>query len=103
MENKYYSLTEELKESKRIDDQFIHIIDGLSLEDLMLLKIESASKYVRGKLYGMKFYFNLVPIMRAALLRYCNKKFNKTAHAANFLGLTQKKYEILLTEEGLRE
>mgnify|MGYP003344411097 CR=1 FL=1 len=33
MENKSYNLSEQLLQSKRIDENFIHILDGLSFED----------------------------------------------------------------------
>jgi hypothetical protein len=101
MENKSYNLTEELINSKRIDENFVHMLDGLSLEEILGLKLETTAKLVKGKLYGLKLYYTLPVILREALIKYTCKKFATKSHAANFLGITLKRYNLLLKTRGI--
>lgn len=101
MENKSYNLTEELIKSKRVDENFIHMLDGLSLEEILGLKLETTARLVKGKMYGLKIYFTLPVILREALIKYTSKKFSTKSHAANFLGITLKRYNRLLKTRGV--
>lgn len=101
MENKSYNLTEELIHSKRIDENFIKMIDGLSLEEILGIKFETAAKLVKGKMHGLKLYHTMPVIVREALLRYTVKKFKLKNHAASFLGITLKRYNTLVRRRGI--
>lgn len=101
MENKSYNLTEQLIESKKIDENFVRMIDGLSLEEILGVKFEAAARLVKGKLHGLKLYHTMPVIVREALLRYTVKKFKLKSHAANFLGITLRKYNILIMRRGI--
>lgn len=101
MENKSYNLTQELLDSQRIDQNFVTMLDGLSLEELIGLKIEATAKLVKGKLYGLKIYTTLPVIVKESLIKYTYKKFSTKSHAANFLGITQKKYNSLIRRRGI--
>jgi hypothetical protein len=101
MENKSYNLTEELIKSKRVDENFIHMLDGLSLEEILGLKLETTAKLVKGKMYGLKVYYTLPVILKEALIKYTCKKFSTKSHAANFLGVTLKRYNLLLKRRGI--
>lgn len=103
MENKSYNLTEQLIESKKIDENFVRMIDGLSLEEIIGVKLETAAKYVKGKLHGLKVYHTMPVIVREALLRYTVKKFKLKSHAANFLGITLKRYNTLIRRRGISD
>ena len=103
MENKSYNLTEQLIESRKIDENFVRMIDGLSLEEILGIKMEAAAKMVKGKLHGLKLYYTMPVIVREALLRYTVKKFKLKSHAANFLGLTLRKYNTLIGRRGIIE
>lgn len=101
MENKSYNLTDKLIESQKIDENFIHMIDGLSLEEILGVKFEASAKLVKGKLHGLKLYHTMPVIVREALLRYTVKKFKLKSHAANFLGISLKKYNTLIARRGI--
>jgi hypothetical protein len=103
MENKSYNLTDQLIKSKKIDENFVHMIDGLSFEEIIGLKLETTAKLVKGKLYGLKIYYTLPIIVREACLRYTCRKFNTKSHAANFLGITLRKYNLLIKRTGILE
>ena len=101
MENKSYNLSEQLLQSKRIDENFIHVLDGLSFEEIIGLKLETTAKLVKGKMYGFKIYHTLPVIVKEALIRYTSRKFTFKSHAANFLGITRKRYNSLLLRRGI--
>jgi hypothetical protein len=101
MEKRSYNLTEELIESKRIDENFINMLDGLSLEEILGLKLETAAKLVKGKMYGLKIYHTLPVIIRESLIKYTCKNFSTKSHAANFLGITLKRYNSLIRRRGI--
>ena len=44
-----YSIINELKKNKLIDDQFIFICDRLTLEDIIGIKIELFSRHINNK------------------------------------------------------
>jgi len=101
MENKSYNLSQQLIDSKRIDENFIYMLDGLSLEEILGLKLETSAKLVKGKMYGLKIYHTLPVILRESLIKYTSKKFKLKSHAASFLGITLKKYNSLLKRRGI--
>ncbi len=103
MENKSYNLADELIQSKRIDEGFIRMLDGLSLEEILGLKLETTAKLVKGKMYGLKIYHTLPVIVRESLVKYTCKKFKLKSHAASFLGVTLKKYNSLIARRGVLE
>lgn len=103
MENKSYNLSQQLLDAERIDENFIHMLDGLSLEEILGLKLETTARFVKGKLYGFKIYYTLPVILRESLIRYTCRKFTTKSHAANFLGVSLKKYNSLISRRGIFE
>ena len=47
---KYYSLDNKLRKENKINEDFMLILDRLTLEEIIGLKLESACKVVDGKL-----------------------------------------------------
>ena len=50
--NYYYSLKNKLRRENKIDDHFEVMVNGLTLEELIGLKLEIASSHLNSKLYG---------------------------------------------------
>jgi len=103
MENKSYNLIDQLIEAKKIDENFVHMMDGLSLEEIIGIKLETTAKLVKGKMYGLKIYFTLPVIVREACLRYTCRKFKIKNNAAGFLGITVARYNKLLKRRGIQD
>ena len=51
--NKYYSLSNKLKKESRSHDEFEVMLNNLSLEEIIGLKLELAAKAAGGYLYGI--------------------------------------------------
>ena len=98
---KYYSISKKLKRDKKISEDFEVMLNNLSLEEIIALKLELASKVVKNKLYGINIYKTLPRISKDAALKYAISACRTKHSAAAFLGITyrrlkqiQRKYNI---------
>jgi len=98
---KYYSISKKLKRDKKISEDFEVMLNNLSLEEIIALKLELASKVVKNKLYGINIYKTLPRISKDAALKYAISACRTKYSAAAFLGITyrrlkqiQRKYNI---------
>jgi len=90
-----------LKESNKITEQTLVCINSLSLEDLLAVKFELASRHLNNRLYGFDIWRGLPNIIKEASLKFAISATNSKIDAARFLGLTYleflnicKKYKI---------
>ena len=77
------------------------MLNNLSLEEIIALKLELASKVVKNKLYGINIYKTLPRISKDAALKYAISACRTKYSAAAFLGISyrrlkqiQRKYNI---------
>ena len=63
--NKYYSLSNKLKKESRSHDEFEVMLNNLSLEEIIGLKLELAARSVGNMLYGLPILTSLPYITRA--------------------------------------
>jgi len=98
---KYYSISKKLKRENKTTEEFETMLNNLSLEEIIALKFELASKIVKGKLYGINIYNNLPIIAKDAAVKYAISACKTKKEAAAFLGISyrylknlQKKYNI---------
>ena len=99
--NRYYSISRKLKKERKTSTEFEIMLNGLTLEEVIALKLEMASKPLNGKLYGFKIWNALESITRDAAFKFAVSatKTKKDAmrllgiHAGNFNKL-YKKYQI---------
>ena len=90
-----------LRKDKLINDQFEVMLNSLSLEEVIGLKLELASKSIGGKLYGLPLWHSIESIAKDAVLKYIYSAANSKMEAARYLGVTSeyfnkvcKKYDI---------
>ena len=93
---KYYSLDNKLRKENKINEDFMLILDRLTLEEIIGLKLESACKVVDGKLYGMPLWKSLKSIVNDAILMYAHSASKTKSDAARFLGINLSQYNYLL-------
>tara|TARA_R100001082_G_C4312098_1_gene137212 strand:- start:255 stop:638 length:384 start_codon:yes stop_codon:yes gene_type:complete len=87
--NKYYSISKKLKQDKKINEEFEILFNALSLEEVIGLKLELASKFsFNGKLYGVPIWYSLSNIVKDAVLKYALSATKSKKEAARFLGLS---------------
>ena len=100
--NRYYSISSKLKRENKSSEEFEILFNNLSLEEVIGLKLELASKSsFNGKLYGVPIRNSIPSIVKDAVLKYALSATRSKREAARFLGLNEfamkrliKKYRI---------
>ena len=88
--NKDYSISSKLKKQKKSSEEFEIIFNALSLEEVIALKLELASKSsFNGKLYGVPIWNSIPSIVKDAVLKYALSATRSKREAARFLGLNE--------------
>ena len=94
--NRNYSISRKLRNEGKTNDQFEVALGALSLEELIALKLELASKSVGGKLYGLPLWYSLPDITKDAVLKYAVSAARTKMEAARFLGVSKEYFYRLL-------
>ena len=82
-----YSIISKLKSEKRITEAVLNNINNLSLEDLIAVKLELATRYLCGKFYGMPLWRITRHTVIDALLKTGLSIASTKKEAARFLGI----------------
>ena len=100
--NKNYSVIRKLRSEGKLPEEAEIFLSNISLEDLIALKLEIASKSTGGKLFGIPLWKSLPFIVREALLKTAISVCKTKSEAASMLGKEidtldklLKKYEII--------
>tara|TARA_R110002051_G_scaffold18663_1_gene53412 strand:- start:8 stop:385 length:378 start_codon:yes stop_codon:yes gene_type:complete len=103
--NYKYSLRNKLRREKKITDDFEVMIQSLSLEEIIGLKLELAASHINNKLYNFPVYRSIRYIVKEACLHFALSSTRTFDEAASFLGVRPgelrieiKKFKIDLTE-----
>ena len=95
--NRYYSISNKLRKDGKTSEEFEMIFNGLSLEEVIALKLELASKSsFNGKLYGLPLWYSIPSIVKDAMLKYALSATRSKREAARFLGLNQFSLKMLI-------
>jgi len=95
--NKYYSISNKLRKSGKSSEEFEIIFNSLSLEEVIGLKLELASKSAfKGKLYGLPLWYSIPNIVRDAVLKYALSATKSKRETARFLGLNEVRLKMLI-------
>jgi len=95
--NKYYSISNKLRKNGKTSEEFEMIFNGLSLEEVIALKLELASKSsFNGKLYGLPLWYSIPSIVKDAMLKYALSATRSKREAARFLGLNEFSLKMLI-------
>ena len=95
-----YSIINELKKNKLIDDQFIFICVRLTLEDIIGIKIELFSRHINYKLFGFPLWKSVPDMVRDALLKVSFKIASNKSEASRMLGVDLSDYKKYLKQFG---
>jgi len=90
--NKYYSLSRKLRRESRSNDQFEVMLSQLTLEEVIGLKLELASKVLGGKLFGLPVWSSMHSIVQDAVLKWALSASRTKQEAMRFLGVNQAKF-----------
>lgn len=99
--NKNYSVINKLLKEEKINERFLSVINQLSLEEVISVKLEIAAKASGGTVFGIPLWLSLRDICRDAVLKFALSAARTKADAASFLGLNifslkayLKKYDV---------
>jgi len=82
-----YSLSKHLRKSNKSSDEFEFMINQLTLEELIALKLEVSSRGINGKLYGFKLWNTIPAIAKEATLIFAISATNNLFEAQTLLGV----------------
>ena len=98
---KYKSIVSKLKDNNLVSDDLLVLVNNMSLEDIIALKLELSSRIVKNRFYGFDVWRNSKFIVQEAILKFAISATESKKDAARFLGLNYhtflkltKKYEI---------
>ena len=66
------------------------MVAGLSLEELIALKLDLATRTTGGKMYGFPLWYSIPEMSRAAVLKYVLSACRTKMEAARFLGVNKE-------------
>lgn len=99
--NKNYSVINKLLKEEKINERFLSVLNQLSLEELIAVKLEMASKASGGNVFGIPLWYSLKDICRDAVLKFALSATRTKNEASSFLGISffnfknyLKKYEV---------
>ena len=98
-----FSISKKLRNEGKSNDIFEIMLNSLTIEEIISLKLELIHKTVGSNIYGVPLWKSLTFIVKDALLRYSLAVNKSKKRTAQFLGLDNKIFFHLLIEYELRE
>ena len=92
---KEYSISNKLKKEKKTTDEFEIMLASLTLEEVIALRLELASRTVGHMMYGLPLWGALTNITRDAVLKYVISASRSRTEAARVLGIDRIKLHKL--------
>ena len=93
--NKNYSIINKLRRDKKSTDEFEIMLNNLSLEEVVALKLELSSRSFSKRMYGIPLWSNLIHAVQDAVLKYALSATRTQAEAMRMLGLKESDFHVL--------
>lgn len=89
MRNRFseFSFSKYLRSNNKSSDEFEFMLNKLTLEEVIALKLEVTSRTMNGKLYGFNLWFNIPRIAKEALLLFAVSATTNMVEAQTLLGI----------------
>lgn len=97
------SLSYKLRGEGRSSEEFEIMLASLTLEELIGLKLETASRLSAGKLYGMNLWSAIVQITKEALYNAVISISKTNKEATRILGINDDTFNTLKRKYNIRE
>tara|TARA_R100001082_G_scaffold107681_1_gene81877 strand:+ start:193 stop:561 length:369 start_codon:yes stop_codon:yes gene_type:complete len=85
-----YSIRKKLNNEKKINSNFEVILNSLTLEEIIALKLELAASHVNHKLYGFPIFRSIKYLVREACIMFALSATRTPKDAAGVLGITER-------------
>ena len=86
-----------LEDQNLVDDSLLVLINNLTLEDLIAIKLELSARHLKNRLYGFDIWRNSSAIIKDALLKFAISTTDSKKDAARFLGMTYSDFKKTLS------
>ena len=97
------SLSHKLRQEGKSSEEFEIMLASLTLEELIGLKLETASRLSGGKLYGLNLWSAIVQITKEALYNAVISISKTNKEATRILGINDDTFNILKRKYNIRE
>ena len=94
--NENYNLKNKLLQDKKVDKNFLHKLNFLTIEELIYLKLDSATTGLNGKLFNFPILKFSADIMKEACIKYALSASTSKKHASMILGITKVELNRLI-------
>jgi hypothetical protein len=94
----HYSLSKKLKRDGKVSDQFEIMLNSLTLEELIGLKLELANKAAGSPLFGLPLFRSMKDVAKVAVLMYAASATRSDREAAALLGIDREDFRNLVRE-----
>jgi hypothetical protein len=91
-----YSVSKKLSQNKKITPEFEIMLNCLTLEEVIALKLELAAKSIGGKFYGVPIWAATINIVKDAILKYALSTCKEKSEVCAYLGIGHKKLNQLI-------
>jgi len=89
------SFSQNLRYQGKSNEAFEVMLSALTLEEVIGLKLECASRLTNGKLYGFNLWSNVVSLVKEALFNSVVSMANTNKEATRILGVTDETLKVL--------
>ena len=93
--NKNYSIIKKLRKERKSNDEFEIMLENLSFEEMIALRLELASRSLSNRSYGIPIWKNLLYIVQDAVLKYALSAARTNREAMRMLGLKESHFHDL--------
>ena len=101
--NKNYSIINKLRKERKSSEDFEVMINNLSLEELIALKLELSTKTIANRLYGIPIWHSLTNVVQEAVFKYALSATRTQMEAMRFLGLKEDSFHSLRKRYGIKD
>lgn len=99
--NKNYSISKKLRKDRKSNEEFEIMVGALTLEEIIALKLELATKSISNRMYGFPIWHSLHNIVQDAVFKYAYSATRTKSEAMRFLGLQENWFHKLQKKYGI--
>jgi len=99
--NKYYSVSKKLLREKKTNLEFEVILNSLTLEEIIALKLELSMKIAGTPIYGIPLWRSIRDICKDSMLKLALSATRTKKEAAKFLGITSEEFKTELKRRNI--
>jgi hypothetical protein len=93
--NSHFSVSAKLKKERKSSDEFEFMLNKLSLEEIIALKLEITARVLGGKYYGFQLWSAIPKVVKEALMLYAISASNTDSDAAELLNMPTTRFIML--------